>query len=69
MHLYCVCYVRNTDITSFDVLPVDCHIVVSVCFTVLVIKSQVMQQLMYNCPKSEAPISRCAGLEVQLLAL
>jgi len=39
----------NTDITWSDVLPVDCHIVVSVCCTVHVEKSQCMQQLMYNC--------------------
>ena len=38
----------NTDITWSDVLPVDCHIVVSVCCTVHVEKSQCMQQLMYN---------------------
>jgi len=38
----------NTDITLLDVMPVDCHIVVSVCCTVHVKKSQCMQELMYN---------------------
>jgi hypothetical protein len=32
----------NTDITWFDVVPVDSHIVVSICCTVHVIKSQGM---------------------------
>ena len=59
----------NTDITWLYVLPVDCHIVVSVCCTVHVPKSQCMQQLVFNCPQLEAPISRCAGFEIQLLAL
>ena len=40
---------ENTDITLFDVLPVDCYIVVSLWYIVLVKKSQGMQQLMYNC--------------------
>jgi len=56
---------ENTDITWFDVLPVDCHIVVSVCYTVLVMKSQGMQQLMYNCSMSYA----FTTLEVELLPL
>jgi hypothetical protein len=55
----------NIDITCFDVLPVDYHIVVSVCCTVHVKKSQCMQQLMYN---YSAPYAAVA-LEVQLLAL
>ena len=37
---------ENIDSTFFDVLPVDCHIVVSICYTVLVPKSQGMQQHM-----------------------
>ena len=40
---------ENTEITWFDVVPVDCHIVVSICCTVLVIKPHGMQQLMYSC--------------------
>ena len=56
---------ENTDITWLYVLPVDCHIVVSVCCTVLVIKSQGMQQLMYNCSMPYASIA----LEVELLSL
>ena len=39
---------ENTDITWFDVLPVDYHIVVSVWYPVLVMKPQSMQQLMCN---------------------
>ena len=70
---WCICIMfvmfENTDITWLDVLPVDCHIVVSLCCTVLVIKSQGMQQLMFNCPQCEAPRSRRAGFEVQLLVL
>ena len=60
---------ENTDITWLDVLPVDCHIVVSICCTVLVPKSQGMQQLMYNCPQLKASRSRFVWTEVQLLAL
>jgi hypothetical protein len=56
---------ENTDITFCYVIPVDYHIVVSVCCTVLMIKSQYMQQLMYNCSMRKAFV----GLEVQLLAL
>ena len=56
---------ENTDITCFDVIPVDYHIVVSLCCTVLVKKSQGMQQLMYNYPVPYASDT----LEVQLLAL
>ena len=59
----------NSDITCLYVIPVDCHIVVSVSCTLLVIKTQCMQQLVFNCPQSEAPSSRCAGFEIQLLAL
>ena len=44
--MFVIC--ANTDITWFDVFPVNCHIVVSVCCTVLVKKSQCMQQFMYN---------------------
>ena len=57
----------NTDITLFDVPPVDFHIVVSICCTVLVPKSQGMEQLMYNYSVHNAQIY--AVLEVQLLAL
>jgi len=39
---------ENTDITWFDVLPVDCYKVVSLWCIVLVPKSQGMHQLMYN---------------------
>jgi len=55
----------NSDITCFYVLPVEYHIVVSVCCTLHVPKSQCMQQLMYNCSMPNASIA----LEVQLLAL
>jgi hypothetical protein len=55
----------NTKITCFDVIPVDCHIVVSLCCTLLVIKSQGMQQLMYNYSGVYASVA----LEIQLLAL
>jgi len=40
---------ENTDITWLNVFPVDCYIVVSLWYIVLVKKSQGMQQLMYNC--------------------
>jgi len=40
---------ENTDNTSYYVIPADGHIVVSVCCTLHVIKSEGMQQLMYNC--------------------
>jgi hypothetical protein len=56
---------ENTDITWFYVIPVDFHIVVSICCTVLVMKSQGMQQLMYNCSVPYASVT----LQVQLLAL
>jgi len=56
---------ENTDITCLYVLPVDCHVVVSLCCTLLMIKSQCMQQLMYNCSMPYAS----AALQVQLLAL
>jgi len=55
----------NIDITWLYVPPVDCHIVVSVCCTVHVPKSQCMQQLMYNCSVPNASIA----LEGQWLAL
>jgi len=55
----------NIDITWFDVLPVDYHIVVSVCCTVHVKKSHCMQQLMYNYSVQHASVA----LEVQVLAL
>jgi hypothetical protein len=58
---------ENTDITWYYVLPVDCHIVVSLWCSVLVIKSQCMQQLMYNYSMPYA--SKFAALEVELLAL
>ena len=75
----CVCYLctgnwcifivfvtcENTDITWFDVLQIDCHIVVSLCCTLHVIKSQGMQQLMYNCAQSQTSVA----LQVQSLAL
>ena len=58
---------ENTDITWLDVPPVNYHIVVSLCCTVLVIKPQGMQQLMYNYSVLNA--SKYATLQVQLLAL
>jgi len=61
--VFVVC--ENTHITWFDVVPVDCHIVISICCTVLVPKPQSMQQLMYNYSMPYAS----EGLEVQLLAL
>ena len=65
---YLLCFMcENTDITWLYVLPVDCHIVVSICCTCLVIKSQGMQQLMYNCAMRNALIQ--AALDVQSLAL
>jgi len=56
---------ENTDITLCYVTPKDYHIVVSVRYTVLVIKAQCMQQLMYNCSMPYASI----GLQVQSLVL
>ena len=58
---------ENTDITWLDVSPVDCHIVVSVWYPVLVKKPQGMQELMYNYSSTYTPKS--ATLQVQLLAL
>jgi hypothetical protein len=55
----------NNNITFHYIIPVDCHIVVSVCCTLLVPKSQCMQQLMYNCSVWKAFVA----LQVQLLAL
>jgi len=57
---------ENNDITFFDVLPVDCHIVVPLRYTLLVIKSQRMQELMYN--YSVIYASKSAGPQVYLLA-
>jgi hypothetical protein len=56
---------ENTDITWFDVFPVNYHIVVSLGCTVHVPKSQGMQHLMYNC----ALWHTSDALEVQFLAL
>jgi len=42
---------ENTDITWYYVVPIDCNTVVSVWCPVLVMKSQGMQQLMYNYSK------------------
>jgi hypothetical protein len=56
---------ENTRVTFFNVLPVDCHIVVSLRSTLLVIKSQGMQQLMYNYSVPYASVS----LQIQFLAL
>jgi hypothetical protein len=63
--LLCLLLVKTLDITWYYVLPVDCHVVVSLCCTLLVIKSQCMQQLMGNCSVRKASVA----LEVQLLAL
>ena len=64
--IFCMFVVfANTDITFLYVIPMDYHIVVSVCCTVHVNKSQCMQQLMYNCSVPYASVA----LEVQLLAL
>ena len=60
---YVMC--ENTNSTLCYVTPKDYHIVVSVCCTVHVKKSQCMQQLMYNCSMPYASVA----LEVQLLAL
>ena len=56
---------ENTDITLCYVTPKDYHIVVSVCCTLHVIKSQCMQQLVDNCSMPYASVA----LEVQLLLL
>jgi len=64
----CWVYIKIVFHACLYVIPVDCHIVVSVSCTLLVIKTQCMQQLVFNCPQSEAPSSRCAGFEIQLLA-
>ena len=56
---------ENTDITWYYVIPKNYHIVVSVCCTLHVKKSQCMQQLMGNCSVRKASVA----LEVQLLAL
>jgi len=56
---------ENTDITLYYVTPKDYHIVVSVCCTLHVIKSQCMQQLVDNCSMPYASVA----LEVQLLLL
>ena len=53
------------DITFLDVIPENYHIVVSVCCTVHMKKSQCMQQLMYNYSVQHASVA----LEVQVLAL
>jgi hypothetical protein len=52
-------------ITCFYVIPVDCHKVVSVRGTLHVIKSQSMQELMYNYAMGHTS----AALEVQVLTL
>jgi hypothetical protein len=54
-----------TNVTWFNVLPVDSHIVVSLCCTLHVIKSQCMQEFMYNCGLPQTSVA----LEVQFLAL
>jgi len=56
---------ENTNFTCYYVIPKNYHIVVSVCCTVHVKKSQCMQQLMdnYSVPKASV------ALQVQLLAL
>ena len=56
---------ENIDITWFDVFPINYHIVVSLCYTVLVPKPYSMQQLMYNYSMPYAS----EALEVQVLAL
>ena len=61
--VFVVC--ENTDSTWLNVIPVDCHIVVSICSTLLVEKSQSVQQLMYNCTHWQTSVA----LEVELLAL
>jgi len=64
VHLCCVTC-ENTNITWYYVIPKNCNIVVSVCCTVHVKKSQCMQQLMDNCSAHKASV----GLQVQLLVL
>jgi hypothetical protein len=75
----CVCYLctgnwcifivfvmcENTKITWYDVFPVNFHIVVSLCCTLLVVKSQGMKKFMYNCSMPYASVA----LQVQLLTL
>jgi hypothetical protein len=56
---------ENTDSTWFDVLPVDCDVVVSVWYSVLVYKSQNIQQQAYNCARFQTSVA----LEVNFLAL
>jgi hypothetical protein len=58
---------QNTHITLLYILPVDCHILVSLRYTVLVIKSQSVKKFMYNYSVNYA--SNMAALEVQVLAL
>jgi len=60
-----ILHVKYTDVTWFDVFPINYHIVVSVCCTLHVPKSQCMQQLMYNCSVPNASVA----LDVHLLAL
>jgi len=55
----------NTDISFLYVFPMNCHIVVSVCCTLHVKKSQGMEQLVYNYSVPYASVA----LEVQLLGL
>jgi hypothetical protein len=56
---------ENTNITWYYIIPKNYHIVVSVCCTVHVKKSQCMQQLMDNYSVRKASVA----LEVQSLAL
>jgi len=62
-NMYVMC--ANTDVTFLYVFPINYYIVASVCCTVLVPKSQCMQQLVYNFGHSQTSVS----LEVQFLAL
>jgi hypothetical protein len=64
VHLYYITC-KNTDITWYYVLPQNSHIVVSVWCTLLVPKSQCMQELVYNYSTRKASVA----VEVQILAL
>jgi hypothetical protein len=63
--LLCFFTYENTDITCFYVIPQNCHKIVSVCCTVHVVKSQGMQELVYNYAYRQTSVA----LEVQILAL
>jgi hypothetical protein len=65
VRLCCVCCMWKHWYTWLYVLPDDCHKPVSVRCTLHVIKSQCMQELVYNCALSQTSVA----LQVELLAL